>query len=370
MSLDILSNRRRIQERLGAGEADWQSWRWQMKNRVKTADALAALLPRNDEQLDAIGQAGESFRFAATPYYLSLIDPKADCDPIALQAIPQPEELHDPDGEPDPLCELDHSPVHDLIHVYPDRVALCITNVCQMYCRHCFRKRRVHESPPKDAFDKAIEYLEAHKEIRDVLVTGGDPLILEDSFLIERLRRIRAIEHVEIIRLGTRAPCTLPMRVNLSLVEKLKALHPIFVNVQFNHPRELTRDAIEALSLFVDNGFPIGNQSVLLKGINDDLPTMQALVHALLKARVRPYYIFHPQLIEGTAHLRVSLERGLAIHEGLEGFTSGLAVPLYILDTPYGKVPLTKSRIIERDEAGFSVRGFKGHIWREKNPKA
>jgi len=259
--------------------------------------------------------------------------------------------------------------VHDLIHVYPDRVALCITDVCQAYCRHCFRKRRVHEKPPVDAFDQAVAYITEHTEIRDVLVTGGDPLMFGDDKLVERLKRIRAIEHVQVIRLGTRSPSLLPMRITDELVSGLREIHPLYINVQFNHPRELTSDAVASLTRLADAGIPLGNQSVLLKGVNDSLEVMRELLHRLLAARVRPYYIFHPQIVEGTEHLRVPLEVGLDIHDGLEGFTSGLAVPLYILDTPYGKVPLSRSRIIDRDDEGFTVRSFLGHTWKEPNRK-
>lgn len=359
-----------IRRRMGASAQQWEDWHWQMRERILNVDQLAEFIPISPEEMDTVRQAVERFRFALTPYSLALIDlTNPDC-PIRRQIVPSVEELSDSLGEADPLCEVDHSPVPDLIHVYPDRVALCITDVCQAYCRHCFRKRRTNERPPADAFERAVDYIREHKEIRDVLVTGGDPLMLSDDKLIQRLTRIRDLDHVEIIRVGTRAPCHLPMRVTERLVSGLKTLQPLYVNVQFNHPRELTSAAVAALKRLADAGIVLGNQSVLLKGVNDDTETMRSLIHRLLMARVKPYYIFHPQLVEGTEHLRVPIETGLDIHDELEGFTSGLAVPLYILDTPYGKVPLARSRILSRDEQGFTVRTFRGRSWTEKNPKS
>lgn len=369
MSYSVARGAARIRHLLHASDSQWHDWRWQMRHRVLRAADLARLIPLFEGEEDAIEKAGELFRFAAVPYALSLIDPDDPACPLRRQIIPSVLELDDPLGGPDPLCELDHSPVPDLIHVYPDRVALCVTDVCQVYCRHCFRKRRTKESPPADAFERALDYLAATPTIRDVLVTGGEPLMFSDDKLIQRLTRIRALAHVEIMRLGTRAPAFIPMRITPDLVARLKALHPLFVNVQFNHPRELTLEAVHALTLLVEAGIPVGNQSVLLRGVNDSPEIMRELVHGLLRARVRPYYIFHPQLVDGTAHLRVPLETGLDIHDGLEGFTSGLAVPLYILDTPVGKVPLSRSRILARDGEGFTVRGFTGQTWTEKNPK-
>ena len=340
-----------------------------MRHRIKDADSLGELIPLKRNERAGIKKAAEKFRFAITPYFLALIDPLDPACPIRRQAIASARELRDPVGLPDPLRERDHSPVHDLIRVYPDRAALCITDICQVYCRYCFRKRRVHERPQADAFERAVDYLAGHEEIRDLLVTGGDPLMLADDLLLEKLRRLRALPHIQIIRIGTRAPSTLPMRVTPGLVRQLKTLHPLYVNVQFNHPRELTPEALDSLARLADAGIPLANQSVLLRGVNDSLEIMRELVHRLLAARVRPYYIFHPQLVEGTEHLRVPLETGLDIHDGLEGYTSGLAVPLYVLDTPYGKAPLARSRIVSRDGKGFTVRCLGERLWTEPNPR-
>ncbi len=368
-SFDFAANKKAIQQRMGASDSQWLDWRWQMRNRILDVNEMGRLLKMSEHEIAGARMAAEKFRWALTPYSLALIDIEDPDCPVKKQIVPSDYELIDEDGEADPLCEIDHSPVPDLIHVYPDRVALCITDVCQAYCRHCFRKRRTRERPPSDAFDQAVEYIYKNKQIRDVLITGGDPLMFSDDKLVGRLERIRAIKHVQIIRIGTRAPSLLPMRVTPDLVNKLKRLHPLYLNVQFNHPRELTDSAVSALTLLADAGVVLGNQSVLLKGVNDDKKIMKDLLHGLLAARVRPYYIFHPQLVEGTAHLRTSLETGLDIYDSLEGHTSGLAVPLYILDTPYGKVPLSRSRIISRDNDGFTVRSFGGDVWTEKNPR-
>jgi len=368
-AFDFSARLRAVRAWFNASDEDWADWRWHMRRRVTTIEDLSRFLPLNSQEADLIDKAGKRFRWAITPYALALIDPDDPACPIRAQLVPSGMELISEVGMPDPLNELEHSPVPDLIRVYPDRVALCITDICQVYCRHCFRKRRVHEAPPADAFERAVEYIAAHSELRDILVTGGDPLMFSDDALLEKLSRLRAIPHVQILRVGTRAPCMLPMRVTDELAKGLAALHPLYVNVQFNHPRELTEDAVAALARLIDRGIPLGNQSVLLKGVNDSLPVMKELVHKLLMARARPYYIFHPQLVEGTEHFIPPVEVGLEIHAGLEGWTSGLAVPLYILDTPFGKVPLAQSRLVSRDADGFTVRAFKGEVWKEPNPK-
>ncbi len=359
---------REMRSRFGASERQWADWRWQMRHRVTDAEKLAEFLPLSESEKNGVRSASRIFPFAITPYVLACLDENDPADPVRKQYLPTESELQDEDGEPDPLCEIDHSPVPDLVHAYPDRVALCITSRCASYCRHCFRKRRKHEQPPANAFERAVEYISTHPAIRDVLVTGGDPLLIDEAELMDKLERLRGIEHVQVLRIGTRTPSSLPMRITPGLVRKLRRFHPLFVNVQFNHPSELTPDAAEALRRLVDAGIPVGNQSVLLRDVNDDLDTMRELVHRLLACRVRPYYIFHAQLVEGTAHFRTPLEVGLEIYDGLEGHTSGLAVPLYILDTPYGKVPLSRSRILNRDENGFTIRGFTGKTWTERNP--
>ncbi len=309
------------------------------------------------------------FPMAVTPYALALIDPENARCPLRRQMIPSERELKDRLGMMDPLDETLHSPVPDCIHLYPDRVALCVSRNCAMYCRFCFRKRRTHENVPADAFEQALAYIEKTPRIRDVLVTGGDPLMLPDRVLLDRLARLHRIPHVQILRVGTRTPAMLPMRITPALVRGLKRLQPIYVNVQFNHPRELTAESKKALAMLADAGIPLGNQSVLLKGVNDTLAVMRRLVHELLENRVRPYYLFHPHLVEGTEHFRPPIEVGLKIMEGLEGYTSGLASPQYAIDTPHGKVPLTRQRIIRRTDSEVVVRTYDGHVWHEANPR-
>ncbi len=346
-------------------ETEWNDWRWQTANRVTDMAGLRRFWPEATAFDQGIEEAGAQYQWAVTPYYLKLIDPADPNDPLALQVLPDRRELLDLDSPLDPLLEQPHSPVQGLIHLYPDRVAFCVSNVCHAYCRHCFRKRRKIERDPATNLDAAIEYIRTTPTVRDVLVTGGDPLMLATDVLCKLLARLREIPHVEILRVGTRAPVTLPMRVTEHLAQRLSEFHPLYINTQFNHPREITPEAALACDRLSRAGIPLGNQSVLLAGVNDDVETMRALVHGLLKIRVRPYYVFHPQIVQGSAHTRVPLDKGLAIHRALEGFTSGLAVPLYILDTPYGKVPLAESRIVGRTDKGFLVKSFEGKLWEE-----
>jgi len=369
MPFDCELRAEHLRQRFGASPEQWNDWRWQLSRRPDTPEALAELLPLSASELEGIRRAGERYRWGVTPYALSLIDPEDPSCPLKAQLLPCERELTDSLGEADPLRERDHSPVPDLIRVYPDRVALCLTSLCPVYCRHCFRKRRTLESVPADAFERALDYIARHPEIRDVLVTGGDPLMLPDEVLLTRLERLKAIPHVEMLRLGTRVPSMLPMRITEDLARALALFHPLFVNVQFNHPRELTVASRKALALLADHGIPLGNQSVLLRGINDRLDTHRELLHVLLKARVRPYYLFHPHLVEGTEHFRLPIEVGLDLVESLEGYTSGLAVPAYALDTPFGKVRLSRGRIIDRNDDSVTVRTFDGTPWTEPNPK-
>ncbi len=359
----------KIRQQMGASESQWSDWRWQMQHRIETIPQLAEILSLSEEEQQGAQRAAEEFRWAITPYALTLIDVNDPNCPLRRQIVPSERECHDVLGEDDPLLEESHCPTPDMIHLYPDRVALCITSICQVYCRHCFRKRRTHQTPPANAFEQALGYLKEHTEIRDVLVTGGDPLMLSDKVLFDKLARLRELKHVQILRIGTRAPAMLPMRVTEELARGLADFHPLFVNVQFNHPRELTPEAIAALTRLADRGIPLGNQSVLLRGVNDSAEIMTELCHKLLMARVRPYYLFLPHLVKGTEHLRVPVEVGLEIIERMEGHTSGLAVPQFAADTPYGKVPLAPERLVRRDEESFTVRSFSNRLWVEKNPK-
>jgi lysine 2,3-aminomutase len=285
--------------------------------------------------------------------------------------VPRLAELEDPAGVADPLDEVAHSPVKNVVRVYGDRIAFCVNNECALYCRYCLRKRMVGEpewAMKKRELQVALDWIRTTPAIRDVLLTGGDPLVFSDDKLDWLLGELRAIPHVELIRLGTRLPVTLPYRVTDALCRLLERRHPIWVNTHFNHPRELTADAAEAVDKLTRAGCPVGNQTVLLRGINDDVATMKALCEGLVRMRVRPYYCYQAQLLEGTSHFRVPIERGVELFRALRGRTSGFAIPLYVLDTPYGKVPLSHAYLRGREGDHVVVESYDGRIWRELNP--
>jgi len=350
----------------------WRDWTWQMRNRIRSAEELRAFVEPTREEQQGIERLAERFHFVITPYYAALMDPDDPACPIRRQVVPHADELDDAAGLTDPLDEVAHSPVKNLIRVYPDRVAFCVNNECALYCRFCLRKRMVGEPDAamrRRELDEAVAWIRRTPEIRDVLLTGGDPLVFSDERLERLLGELRSIPHVEILRLGTRLPVTLPFRVTDALCEMLSRHHPVWVNTHFNHPRELTPDAFEACDRLTRAGIPLGNQSVLLRGINDDLDTMKSLCEGLVRMRVRPYYCYQPQLLEGTAHFRVPIERGIELFRSLRGRTSGFAIPQYVLDTPYGKVPLQHPYLRGRDGDDVVVESFDGRLWREPNPR-
>jgi len=350
----------------------WRDWTWQMRNRVRNANDLARWLPPTADEATAIEQLADRFHFVITPYYASLMDPADPGCPIRRQVVPATAELGDPDGLRDPLDEVAHSPVKNVIRVYPDRIAFCVNNECALYCRYCLRKRMVGDEEwtmKRRELAEAIDWIRATPEIRDVLLTGGDPLTYSDDRLEWLLAELRAIPHVEILRLGTRLPVTLPFRVTDALCEMLAKYHPVWVNTHFNHPRELTADAEEACDKLTRAGIPVGNQSVLLRGVNDSVAVMKQLCEGLVRMRVRPYYVYQAQLLEGTGHFRVPIERGVEIFRALRGRTSGFAIPQYVLDTPYGKVPLDHPYLRGREGDDVVVESWDGRIWRERNPK-
>lgn len=352
-------------------EVWWTDWTWQMRNRIRSAEQLARVLRPTEDERRAIELLADRFQFGITPYYAGLMDPEDAACPIRRQVVPVTAELCDPAGLADPLDEVAHSPVKNLIRVYPDRVALCASNQCPLTCRFCLRKRMVGDEEwtvKKGELRVALDWIRRTPEIRDVLVTGGDPLVLSDERLEWLLAELRRIPQVEIIRLGTRVPVTLPFRVTDALCRMLERYHPIWINTHFNHPAELTPEATEACGRLASAGVPVGNQSVLLRGINDDPATMKALCEGLVRMRVRPYYCYQAQLLEGTAHFRVPIERGVEIFRALRGRTSGLAIPQYVLDTPYGKVPLTHPYLRGRDGDDVVVETYDGRLWRERNP--
>ena len=356
----------------GVAESDWRDWGWQMRNRIRTAAALREWVDATPEEERAIEDLASRFRFVITPYYASLMDRSDPECPVRRQVVPRPAELSDMAGLADPLDEVAHSPVKNVIRVYRDRIAFCVNNECALYCRYCLRKRMVGDdgwAMQKRELETALEWIAATPEIRDVLLTGGDPLVFSDSRLEWLLTRLREIPHVELIRLGTRLPVTLPFRVTDDLCKMLERFHPIWLNTHFNHPRELTADAAAACDRLLRAGIPVGNQSVLLKGVNDDVAVMTSLCETLVRMRVRPYYVYQAQLLEGTEHFRVPIEDGIEIFKQMRGRTSGFAIPQYVLDTPHGKVPLDYPFAKGRDGDDFVVEAWDGAIWREPNPR-
>jgi lysine 2,3-aminomutase len=342
-----------------------------MQERVRTPEVLARWVHPTEDERQAIAALGERFHFVITPYYAALMDPDDPECPIRRQVVPRLAELADPAGTADPLDEVAHSPVKNVIRVYPDRIAFCVNNECALYCRFCLRKRMVGDEEwvmKRRELEVGLDWIRRTPEIRDVLLTGGDALVFSDDRLEWLIAELRRIPHVEIVRLGTRLPVTLPFRVTDALCRMLERYHPVWVNTHFNHPRELTAEAAEACDRLTRAGIPVGNQSVLLRGINDDVATMKALVEGLVRMRVRPYYVYQAQLLEGTAHFRVPVERGVEIFRALRGRTSGYAIPTYVLDTPYGKVPLAYPYLRGREGDHVVVESYDGRLWRELNP--
>lgn len=354
---------------------EWQDWHWQMRNRITDAETLSEWIPLSDERRAGIEACGGRFRMAVTPYFLSLADPSDPSDPILLQCIPSEKELVKTETDrPDPLNEEGARKTAHIIHRYPDRVLLLSTMECAMYCRHCTRRRIVGETDAAvdpAVLDRELSYIRNHPEIRDVLISGGDPLTLSTEQLRKILTMLRAIPHVDIIRIGTRIPCVLPMRIDDSLVSMLKEFQPLYVNVQFNHVRELTKESEEALGKLADAGIPLGNQSVLLRGINDNEEAMKALLLRLVHNRVRPYYLYQCDLTEGIGHFRTGVQKGIEIMHALQGNISGFAVPKYVIDSPGGggKVPVAYNYIhkLDREEAVFE--NYEGKEYRYPNPK-
>lgn len=353
-------------------DSNWSNWRWQMQNRIHSVEALEEWITPTADERKAIEEIGDVFRWNITPYYAALMDPTDPSCPIRRQVVPTMDELG-PDivDEVDPLDEVDHSPVKNLIHNYEDRVAFCVTAECAIYCRYCLRKRMVGDADyfmRTDEHQAAIDYIAEHDEIRDVLLTGGDPLTFNEANLEWLLSRLRAIDHVELIRFGTRMPVKLPYRITDDLCSLLEKYHPIWINTHFNHPKELTEDAAAAIHRLKSAGVPVGNQTVLLRGINDNVGTMKALNEGLVRMRVRPYYLYQAQIIGGTGHLRAPIEVGMHIMRRLRGRTSGFAIPTYVLDTPYGKVPLNRSYVKGRAGDYVLMETYDGTLWAEPNP--
>jgi len=361
-----------------ASYSHWSEWKWQLDHSVKdieTFEKLTGISFEKQEKLE-IEKTINKFPLLITPYYLSLIDTvNYKNDPIFKQAFPSPSELIiDAFDMEDPLHEDQDSPVPGITHRYPDRVLFLVSNACAIYCRHCTRKRKVRDInfiPSKSMIIKGIEYIEKTPRVRDVLVSGGDPFLLSDDYLDWILTRLRKIPHLEIIRIGTRIPVALPFRVTDSLVNMLKKHHPIWINTHFNHPREITPSAVESLKKLADGGFPLGNQSVLLAGINDCPHIIRKLCHMLVQHRVRPYYLYHCDFSEGLSHFRTPLGKGIEILENLIGHTSGFTVPTFVVDVPGGggKIPLIPNYIVSWSPGRVILRNYKGTFTCYKEPE-
>jgi lysine 2,3-aminomutase len=355
-------------------DATWNDWHWQQRERVTRLDQLERVIHVTPDERRAVVETASEFQMAITPYYAALMDPDDPTCPVRLQSVPTMDEtvVSTADLE-DPLAEERDMPTPGITHRYPDRVLFYVTHNCPVYCRHCTRKRKVAD-PTSAAAKKQIEdslaYIEKHPEVRDVVVSGGDPLSLSDDRLDYILGRLRAIPHVEIFRLGTRNLVTLPMRVTDDFVRMLREHQPVFVNTHFNHPRECTAEAFEATRRIADAGCPIGNQMVLLKGVNDAPEIVKALNHKLLLMRVRPYYIYQCDLAKGIGHFRTPVQKGIEIIEHLRGHTSGLAVPQFVIDAPGGggKIPVNPQYVTGHDGKVWKLRNYAGKPYEYEEP--
>ena len=349
---------------------DWEDWHWQIKNRILTKEVLSKIINLTKEEEKGIENASGRLKMAITPYWASLMDPDDPNCPLRRQAVPTIyESIVGPHEMIDPCAEDRDMPTPGLVHRYPDRVLFLATEQCAMYCRHCTRRRRVGEDKEdldiKTRLDKAIEYIKANRKIRDVLISGGDPLILEDEILEEIIRRFKELNQIELLRLGTRVPVSLPQRITPKLINMLKKYSPLWISIHFNHPKEITKRCKIACDMLADSGIPLGSQTVLLKGINDRPYIMKKLMHELLKIRVRPYYIYQCDPVRGTSHFRTPVAVGINIMEKLRGHTSGYAVPTYVIDGPGGggKIPVGPNYILSQAKGKYVLRNYKGKIY-------
>ncbi|MBN2802442.1 MAG: lysine 2,3-aminomutase [Deltaproteobacteria bacterium] len=368
-----------LQEIDGSDKSNWTNWKWQMKHCVKSVEQMEKLLGMNlpERVRKPFKEVTEKFPMSITPYYLSLMDCNdIENDPVFKQSYPLINELEILDSDMrDPLHEDADSPVDGVTHRYPDRALLLISNMCAMYCRHCTRKRRVGDQdniPNREQISKGIEYIKNTPEIRDVLLSGGDPFLLSDDYLDWILTELEKISHVEIVRIGTRTPVVLPQRITEELVDMLKKHHPVWINTHFNHPREITQSSRTALKKLADAGIPLGNQSVLLSGVNDCPRIMKALVHKLVANRVRPYYMYQCDLSEGLNHFRTPVGKGIEIMESLIGHTTGFCVPTYVIDAPGGggKIPVMPHYLISWSTNKVILRNYEGVITTYKEPNS
>lgn len=339
-----------------------EEWQQILRGSLKTPEEIAEYF---DLDLEEVKKVSRLFKAQITPYFARLIKHKGDA--IYRQVVPDPAELEEHSGAMDPLSEDEDSPVPSIVHRYPDRLLFLVSHCCASYCRFCTRKRKVgdpNKISPRHIED-GLDYIRNHPEVRDIIISGGDPLMLGDKKLEYILKSLRTIPHVEILRIGTRMPCFLPQRITPKLVSMLRCYHPLYINVHFNHPDEITEEAANALNLLADAGIPLGNQAVLLKGVNDDPAVMKRLMQKLLIVRVRPYYIYQADYVKGTQHLRTPVEKGIEIMDAIRGWTSGLAVPYYVIDAPGGggKIPLLPNYIQSVTDEQIVMRNYAGELF-------
>lgn len=360
-----------------ASENEWNSWHWQLQHRIRGMEDLSRIIRLSADEEAAINRHDGNLPLGITPYYASLLDPYNPDQPLRRAVVPVTAEFEATAGEAeDPLGEDEDSPVPGLVHRYPDRVLFLVTGFCSTYCRYCTRSRMVGHKGEcgfnLSHWDAAIRYIQSNTAIRDVLLSGGDPLTLADEHLDWLLSRLRRIRHVEFIRLGTKTPAVLPQRITPELVKMLKKYHPLFMSIHFMHPDELTEETGQACERLADAGIPLGSQTVLLSGINDSVETMRKLMHGLLKIRVKPYYLYQCDPILGSGHFRTTVRCGLDIIAGLRGFTSGYAVPSYVIDAPGGggKIPLLPEYLVGREGGELLLRNYEGKIFRYPDPAA
>jgi lysine 2,3-aminomutase len=355
--------------------AEWSDWHWQLRHTIRNAEALKQFLDLSQDEEKALSRRRASLPMRITPYYLSLLDPTNTAHALRRAVVPVSAEFVQSPGEArDPLAEDSHSPVPGIVHRYPDRVLFLATTSCLVCCRYCTRSRAVHNADEyllnRHQWEKSLAYIQSNKQIRDVLISGGDPLELPDESLEWLLSELHKIKHVEMVRIGTKAPAVLPQRITGTLTRMLKKYHPLWISLHFTHPDELTPEVGEACARLSDAGIPLGSQTVLLRGINDDVDTLKRLFQGLLKIRVRPYYLYQCDPILGSAHFRTPVEKGLEIIQGLRGHTTGYAVPSFVIDAPNGggKIPLLPEYVLGREGNDVILKNYEGKVFRYPDP--
>ncbi len=354
---------------------EWNDWRWQVRNRISSLEQLKQVVDLNEEEEKGVTQCLQTFRMAITPYYASLMDAQDRSCPIRKQAVPTGMEVrYSASDMTDPLHEDVDSPVPGLTHRYPDRVLLLVTDQCSMYCRHCTRRRMAggtDQARTTEQIEAAIDYVRRTPKVRDVLISGGDGLLIADDLIEYILKQLKAISHVELIRFGTRAPVVMPQRITSELCRMLAKYHPVYMNTHFNHPKEINEVSKAACERLADAGMPVGNQSVLLAGVNDCPQLMKELSHELLKIRIRPYYLYQCDLSQGIEHFRTSVAAGIEIIENLRGHTSGLGVPTFVVDAPGGggKIPIMPQYMISQSPTRVVLRNFEGGVYTYSEPQ-